>query len=239
MNNPATKGRELLKAARSQVMLKKPEPEVSNKPDHEQQKPTIIIEQKIEKNEHSQVPEVSNSISKRLEMFSTKSKLVTMNYDQNNINTNKIKLLNRMNKDTAITITNPKPLTDTNEIIHDTHSIELDTHNNFQIKTGDKEKLMKKISTAKGILKSSTNANMTNNPSGKIMDMAALLNNKLNLGSGPIKFSSNDDDIQQVEEEKPTHESSNHTKNVDDILMDKPINKNIRKKTLTKFVLEK
>jgi hypothetical protein len=246
MNNPAIKGRELLKAARSQAILKKPETEVKevikseNNQEHADNDKSNTANKQEETNVH--VPEVSK-VSERLAMFSTKSKLVMMNYDQNNINTqklndNKIKLLNRMNnKDTATIITNPKPLIDTKE--KQLHHVEVDTHShtNFEIKTGDKEKLMKKISTAKVILKSNNHANFDH--SDKIMGMAALLNNKLNLGSGPIKFSSNDDDIQQIEDDKSKNTENICTKNVDEILMDKPINKNIRKKTLTKFVLEK
>jgi len=75
MNNPAIKGRELLKAARSQATLKKPETEVIK--DNQN-----IVDQEKHKQEdsHVHVPEVCK-VSERLAMFSTKSTLVMMNHD--------------------------------------------------------------------------------------------------------------------------------------------------------------
>jgi hypothetical protein len=338
MSNALKKGRELLKAARSQASLAKEDKiqdeksttekinnekevkhhvifaedsqiiqEITEVSDDKQNNSTevdlqhmIKIENKIETNHAPLEREMAKGINSRLAMFDTKNKLhdkpmIPKSLDKANIPiSNKVNLLNRMNKDKdkePIRMMGFKPEKENKEIIgltdslntkepNDTHEPSEGTHHVSFLPTPSKaeqEKLIKRIASAKGMAKGLTKDKvLAQKTSERIMGMASMLQNRIvNPVEQPKKkFLLNDDDIQQIDDEKkpetledkinmlrlnpmislgsfPHHPILKHSsheeaytshgffsgKSFEDIMLEKPFNKNVKKKAKQEFIL--
>jgi len=338
-SNAAKKGRELLKAARSQATLSS-----STKDDRESNETNIIeniqllshndsqeVIDNLEKHD-CQVKEIPNSnciknnLTSKLAMFNTQNKLTEKPIIPKSLPKENL-LLNRMNKDKdkekSTTISNSnEPLKIMGMLRPDNTKLsqiatKLDEHENNDKKIQDlqeknqeiphssfipapsktdQEKLMKRITSAKGMAKGLTKPKgcLTQKTSERIMGMASMLQNKMvnpvvdaknNLENQPKKkFLLEDDDIQRIDDEKKPDYPENIKKNefqenfqkrdnffsqlnqnilsknssyncnnlstginisnnqvsgksMEEILLEKPFNKNIRKMTKRNFQL--
>lgn len=183
----------------------------------------------------------------------------------NNKVTNRCNLLNRMNKDKEpmklMANVHAQPI----QILtppHDEQPKDIKPEPiqlTYQVKAGDKEKLFKRMASAKQNLNDKENANsMAKKVSERIMGIANMLQNKVNPGMNRQKFLLQDSDVQIVSDEQTNKESysnvqinsnelstdvnnepvdTNKTKEVSTIIMTKPVIKN-KKKSKPLFLMK-
>jgi hypothetical protein len=236
-------------------------------------------------NSISPVKEVTNNLTSKLAMFNTKNKIADKpiipksfpkeipHTDKSTNGSNKVNLLlNRMNKEKEKMISTNKELyiKETKKDDRISNSIEHRENNEENIERSepstfipapsktDQEKLMKRITSAKGIAKglSQAKGGLTQKTSEKIMGMASMLQNRMmnpvgnNIQEPKKKFILEDEDIQRIDDEKkPENLEKNENcsihinpnqilgKSLEDIILEKPFNKNIRKITKRDFKL--
>ena len=338
MNNPAKKGRELLKAARSQALITKTEEKIINNPNNNIQgnnkcedevnninhvadncsniynksndgnvsgvtsnvTNTSIVEDKTKSTMHD-VISTGVKVNERFLMFDNNKNKINVPSNNNNaktmtssMTTNKINLLNRMNKDkepTRLMGIRQTPVSVIEHKLDSTHLVNetiqegnvnnknetlVDDNPHIELaplKSGDQDKLMKRMISAKGMNKGLTKdkGDFNKKQSEKIMGMASMLQSKLThqpgqeLQSGVMppmkKFLLSDDDIQQIDDEHKTvvshgdnklnfHINKNENfenvsgvvnlenKSLVEIILEKPTNKRVKKKTRGEFILD-
>jgi hypothetical protein len=300
MLNPAKKGRELLKAAKSKALLSN-EGTASNSVEVHSVGMIIEDSQKAvesygdDLNDEIKKLELNDEKSKladKMNIFENKNKIEKANANtnstfnhslntQNNINRPGNNILSRMNKDKepmkiigvqpvkndVVKFPNNKnenKIENKNENNNDdsTHAPQKNniTENVFipPTKNEDKEKLMKRITSAKNMNKINTQEKGlgVKKTSEKIMGMANMLQNRFTnptqidqekelnkmLETEPIKnkfLLSEDNDVQQFDDEKNIDQNNpqNTHKDVINMIMEKPT-KIVKKRTIKNFELK-